>query len=196
MSFVHLMQCPCTFLNALAPLFKRFHPSMPSAPLLHSPMCFAGARTSPFAPLSSTSASKSALDALLLQRQQQAVGCHCVVHTCISPMPLPAPLSFPRALLPAPVAVAVGTAAAGAPSPYLQRSSKAPSVPAPGVLSRLTASSGFEPLLQGAARDLQRLSGYPAGRACFEEWGYSMSDLEELKESLLGMAGRYSVDFD
>jgi len=111
-------------------------------------------------------------------------------------MPLPAPLSFPRALLPAPVAVTAGTAAAGAPSPYLQRSSKAPSVPAPGVLSRLTASSGFEPLLQGAARDLQRLSGYAAGRACMEEWGYSMSDMEELKESLLGMAGRYNADFD
>lgn len=43
---------------------------------------------------------------------------------------------------------------------------------------------------------MQRLGAYSAGRACIEEWGYSGSDLLELKENLLSMAGRYSVDFD
>jgi hypothetical protein len=64
------------------------------------------------------------------------------------------------------------------------------------VLSRLTATSGFEGVLKGAARDLQRLGGHAAGRAALEEWGYSASDLEELNENLLEMAGKYAVDFD
>jgi hypothetical protein len=81
-------------------------------------------------------------------------------------------------------------------NPVLVRSAKAPSVPAPGVFSRLTASSGFESQLQKAARDLQRLGGYGPGRACLEEWGYAASDVDELRENLLLMAGKYSTDLD
>lgn len=158
----------------------------------------AGARALPAAALSSVAAAKQALDALLLRRQAEAVACRCVVHPCVSPAPFAAPLSFPRALLPAPAAArvqAVGGPGA-APDPYLARSANAPSVPAPGVFSRLTATSGFEVVLKGAARDLQRLGGCAAGKAALEEWGYSASDLEELKENLLEMAGKYAVDFD
>jgi hypothetical protein len=64
------------------------------------------------------------------------------------------------------------------------------------VFSRLTATSGFESVLQGAARQLQRLGGSAAGRAALEEWGYSSSDVQELSENLLEMAGRYNTDFD
>lgn len=86
------------------------------------------------------------------------------------------------------------TEGGGVPNPYLPRSAKSPAVPAPGVFSRLTSTSAFEPLLQGAARDLQRLGVGAAGRACLGDWGYSSSDLQELQEGLLGMAGRYSAD--
>lgn len=51
-------------------------------------------------------------------------------------------------------------------------------------------------LLQGAARDLQRLGGSAAGRSALEQWGFSASDLDELKERLLETAGRYSADLD
>lgn len=161
----------------------------------------AGARTLPGAALSSVSDAKQALDVLLLQRQRQAVACRCVVHACVSPMPLAAPLSFPRTLLPAPAATstqgaAVDAGASAAPHPYLPKSAKAPSIPAPGAFSRLTATSGFEPVLQGAARDLQRFGAYAAGRAALEEWGYSASDIQELRENLLDMAGKYTVEFD
>jgi hypothetical protein len=87
-------------------------------------------------------------------------------------------------------------AAAAALNPYLLRSAKAPSVPAPGVLSRLTASSGFRGLLQGSARELHRASGFAAGRSALDEWGYSSGDVEELREGLLAAAGRYELDFD
>lgn len=166
-----------------------------------------GARTAAGSTLCPVAAAKQALDTLLLQRQQQAVSCRCVVHSCLSPMPLAAPLSFPSYLLPAPrpsgrqsslqgPQQAGGLDAAAAVSPVLVRSAKSPCVPAPGVFSRLTASSGFEGQLQRAARDLQRLGGYGAGRACLEEWGYAASDVDELRENLLLMAGRYSTDLD
>ena len=50
--------------------------------------------------------------------------------------------------------------------------------------------------MQKAARDMQRLGAYSAGRVCLEEWGYSSSDLLELQENLLGMAGKYSLDLE
>jgi hypothetical protein len=42
----------------------------------------------------------------------------------------------------------VGAGGEAAPDPFLPRSSKAPSVPAPGAFSRLVATSGFESALQ------------------------------------------------
>jgi hypothetical protein len=43
---------------------------------------------------------------------------------------------------------------------------------------------------------MQRLVPSGVGRACLDEWGYSVGDTEELQERLMQLAGRYSSEVD
>lgn len=114
------------------------------------------------------------------------------MHSCISPLPVAVPLSFPASLAGQPgTTTAVAAGSGGVARPCLPRSAKAPAAPAPGALTRLTATSGFQRLLQQAARDARRLGATTGGQACLDEWGYASSDEDELREVLLGMAGKY-----
>jgi hypothetical protein len=157
----------------------------------------AGARASA-ACLASSSQSKAALDALLLQRQRDTFGQPCVSHACISPMPLALPLSFPQWIGSSETATgdsSSSSSAAGLPTPLLSRPGMAATA-APGALSRLTATASFEGVLTGLSSSMQRLVPSGLGRVCLEEWGYSAGDTDELQEQLMQLAGRYTSDDD
>jgi hypothetical protein len=149
------------------------------------------------ASLASSSQAKEALDALLLQRQRDTIGQPCVSHACISPMPMALPLSFPQWIGNTSAAASNGgsssSSAAGLPNPLLSRPGMAATA-APGALSRLTATASFEGVLAGLNSSVQRLVPSGLGRACLDEWGYSVGDTDELLERLMQLAGRYSSE--
>ncbi|KAF6256570.1 hypothetical protein COO60DRAFT_96392 [Scenedesmus sp. NREL 46B-D3] len=147
--------------------------------------------------LASSSQAKEALDALLLQRQRDTIGQPCVSHACISPVPMALPLSFPQWLGSSEEACggssSSSSAGAGLPNLLLSRPGAAATA-APGALSRLTATASFEGVLAGLSISMQRLVLSGLGRACLEEWGYSVADADELQEQLMQLAGRYSSE--
>lgn len=152
------------------------------------------------ATLACSSQAKAALDALLLQRQRDTIGHPCVSHSCISPMPVALPLSFPHWLGSAAATAAATAASSGSSSsaagvrvPLLSRPGMAAAA-APGALSRLTATASFEGVLAGLSSSMRRLVPSGQGRACLDEWGYSVGDTEELQERLLQLAQRYDSD--
>jgi hypothetical protein len=161
----------------------------------------AGARTPPSGTLCTTNLAQQALDALLLQWRLEAAP-HCINHTCICPLPVAVPYSFPTQLsgqLDAPGAAAAAaissssTSAAGNSqegNPQVFRP-RAGWVAAPAALSQLAAASGFEQLLQGAAGSLQRLGSSAGGQGRLREWGFSSADVAELAERLQHLAGLY-----
>ncbi|WIA17309.1 hypothetical protein OEZ85_014174 [Tetradesmus obliquus] len=157
-----------------------------------------GARVSA-ATLACSSQAKAALDALLLQRQRNTIGHPCVSHSCISPMPVALPLSFPHWLGSAAAAAAAASSsgsssgAAGVRIPMLSRPGM-DAVAAPGALSRLTATASFEGVLAGLSSSMRRLVPSGQGRACLDEWGYSVGDTQELQERLMELAQRYDSD--
>ena len=62
------------------------------------------------------------------------------------------------------------------------------------VLSRLSASKGFQEVLVSAAGQLRRVGGSMVGRVSLEGWGYGQGDVVDLEERLQQAAGRYSEE--
>jgi hypothetical protein len=62
------------------------------------------------------------------------------------------------------------------------------------MLSRLSASKGFQGVLRSAAGNLRRVGGSMVGRVSLEGWGYGQGDVADLEERLQETAGRYSEE--
>lgn len=69
-----------------------------------------------------------------------------------------------------------------------------PARPAPGAMTRLTATFGFRDFLHVRMLKYQVISGSALGRSCLDQWGYSGSDAAELQESLQHMWDQYSSE--
>jgi hypothetical protein len=143
-------------------------------------------------------AAAAALDAALRSEPPR----RCVVHRAAAAAPLAVPLPFPGLFGPAvgrdgdvvaewsPAASTSGAALGPAAGGRAARGGRhVASCPA---LTRVTATSEFQPWLRARAEGLRRGAGSVAGRGLAEGWGYGRGELGEVQERLAALAGSYS----
>lgn len=61
----------------------------------------------------------------------------------------------------------------------------------PGAMARWCATSSFRDHLQRLLSRTQSVAGPALGRSCLEQWGYSASDADELRESVEALREKY-----
>lgn len=157
----------------------------------------------------STTAAAEALDAVLRSEPHR----RCVMHRCITPMPLAMPLPFPGIFSPqvSPAGDIITTWAQQQQQQQqegrvggsgvnghnavsnLSGAGRHPGshVSTSPVLARLVNSSEFDQVLVHASDALGRASGSASGRALLDAWGYSAADVDDLRERVQELASRY-----